>query len=54
MSHNFLGALGQVPAEALVWMQSDGVHPNEEGVLRIVEALGPRVLELAEMAASKE
>ena len=50
----FLGALGQVPAEALVWMQSDGIHPNEEGVLKIVEALGPRVLELAEMAASKE
>ncbi|WP_298802985.1 arylesterase [uncultured Lentibacter sp.] len=47
----FLGALGQTPTEALVWMQEDGIHPNEEGVLKIVEALGPRVLELADMAA---
>lgn len=46
----FLGALGATPEEALAWMQSDGVHPNEEGVLKIVEALGPRVLALAEAA----
>ena len=27
-------------------MQSDGIHPNKEGVAKIVEALGPRVLDL--------
>ena len=27
-------------------MQADGIHPNAEGVARIVEALGPRVLAL--------
>ncbi|WP_438991788.1 arylesterase [Lentibacter sp.] len=50
----FLGALGATPAEALVWMQSDAIHPNEAGVLKIVEALGPRVLELAGAAAPRE
>ncbi|KAF0675710.1 4-hydroxybenzoyl-CoA thioesterase [Profundibacterium mesophilum KAUST100406-0324] len=28
------------------YMQPDGVHPNAQGVARIVEALGPAVLEL--------
>lgn len=31
-------------------MQEDGIHPNAAGVARIVERLGPRVLELAERA----
>jgi acyl-CoA thioesterase-1 len=35
--------LGQV-------MQPDGIHPNAQGVARIVEQLGPRVLELTERA----
>lgn len=35
--------LGQV-------MQPDGIHPSADGVARIVERLGPRVLELAERA----
>lgn len=29
-------------------MQSDGIHPNADGVALIVERLGPRVLELVE------
>jgi acyl-CoA thioesterase-1 len=32
------------------YLQSDGIHPNAAGVQRIVERLGPRVLELAEEA----
>jgi len=27
-------------------MQSDGIHPNEKGVAKIVEGIGPKVLEL--------
>lgn len=42
----FLGALGESLTEALPWMQSDGVHPNEAGVRKIVEALAPRIVEL--------
>lgn len=37
-------ALGEV-------MQPDGIHPNAEGVSRIVEAMGPTVAELVERAA---
>lgn len=33
-------------------MQPDGIHPNAEGVAAIVEAIGPKVLELLERAAS--
>lgn len=32
------------------YLQPDGIHPNAAGVERIVERLGPRVLELAEEA----
>ena len=28
------------------FMQADGIHPNADGVARIVESLGPRVVEL--------
>lgn len=28
------------------YMQSDGIHPNAEGVKRIVDAVGPKVLDL--------
>ncbi|WP_299547677.1 arylesterase [uncultured Tateyamaria sp.] len=31
------------PADARSFMQSDGVHPNAEGVAQIVEGLGPSV-----------
>jgi len=33
------------------FMQPDGIHPNAEGVAKIVEGLGPRVLELLDLAA---
>ncbi|SFJ86319.1 arylesterase [Celeribacter neptunius] len=36
------------------YMQPDGVHPNAEGVARIVEAMGPVVAELAERAGASE
>ena len=38
-----LTADGATPAEARRFMQADGIHPNAEGVKRIVAALGPRV-----------
>jgi acyl-CoA thioesterase-1 len=34
------------PAAAQAMMQADGIHPNAEGVKKIVTALGPKVLEL--------
>lgn len=34
------------PGAASAFMQADGIHPNAEGVARIVEGLGPKVLEL--------
>ncbi|WP_171175948.1 arylesterase [Ruegeria sp. HKCCD8929] len=39
------------PQAARALMQSDGIHPNAEGVARIVAALGPHVLELVDRAA---
>lgn len=39
------------PAKLLRWLQSDGIHPNAEGVKRIVNAIGPSVLALSEQAA---
>jgi acyl-CoA thioesterase-1 len=32
------------------YMQSDGIHPNAEGVALIVDDLGPSVLELLDRA----
>ncbi|MEL6586975.1 MAG: arylesterase, partial [Pseudomonadota bacterium] len=32
------------------FMQSDGIHPNRAGVEVIVEALGPRVMDLVTRA----
>ena len=37
-------------AAAASYMQSDGIHPNADGVAVIVEALGPAVLDLVERA----
>ncbi|GAD55654.1 arylesterase [Limimaricola cinnabarinus] len=48
---DFFSALqdGQgVDAARRAYLQSDGIHPNAEGVAVIVEALGPWVLDLAE------
>ncbi|WP_037280553.1 arylesterase [Rubellimicrobium mesophilum] len=46
---DFFAALkegGDLPAAMTRDMQADGIHPNAEGVERIVERIGPRVLEL--------
>ena len=51
---SFLGGIAGAdadPAAALPWMQPDGIHPNADGVARIVAALGPRVLDLIALAA---
>ncbi|QFU07579.1 Esterase TesA precursor [Rhodobacteraceae bacterium THAF1] len=51
---SFLGTLMEIEDRAAAsarYMQSDGIHPNAEGVALIVEALGPEVLELVERAA---
>lgn len=38
------------PAAMRPWMQDDGIHPNAEGVKRIVAALGPAVTDLLSRA----
>ncbi|WP_370634852.1 arylesterase [Roseivivax sp. GX 12232] len=38
---------------ARAYMQPDGIHPNAEGVARIVEDLGPVVLDLIERARAE-
>jgi Lysophospholipase L1 and related esterases len=51
-AESFLGALTEEGIEGGMrdYMQPDGIHPNAAGVARIVEALGPKVLELVERA----
>lgn len=49
LAPSFLEGLGSVdPSEVQKLMQSDGIHPNSEGVALIVETLGPHVLSLIE------
>ena len=44
---SFFKGLGEGdPSELQGYFQSDGIHPNAEGVRRIVETLGPRVEDL--------
>lgn len=46
---DFLGALYRdTPRDRALaeWVQADGLHPNKAGVARIVEDIGPSVLEL--------
>lgn len=53
-AESFFGGLeaeGGDPASVRKYMQADGIHPNAEGVTRIVEALGPKVAELAAKAS---
>ena len=45
-----LGGAGTDPAALGDFMQADGIHPNASGVARIVEGLGPFVLDLARKA----
>ncbi|CAN5759001.1 arylesterase [soil metagenome] len=48
---NFLAGLGAETLEAAQpFMQGDGIHPNAEGVRRIVLAIGPAVLDLVASA----
>lgn len=37
---------GEDPSAAMGFMQADGIHPNAEGVAKIVAQLGPKVEEL--------
>ncbi|WP_407063028.1 arylesterase [Cognatishimia sp. 1_MG-2023] len=42
---SFLAGLGSLdPSEVQSLMQADGIHPNAEGVARIVDDIGPQVL----------
>lgn len=52
----FAGISGETsdPAEMRQYMQADGLHPNPDGVKRIVEALGPAVLELVNRVAASQ
>jgi len=46
---NFLEGLTRIEDRAMVMrehMQSDGIHPDASGVVLVVEAIGPAVLEL--------
>ncbi|MDD9724906.1 arylesterase [Roseovarius sp. SK2] len=46
---SFFKGLGEGdPSELQGYFQSDGIHPNAEGVARIVEAMGPAVADLAD------
>ncbi len=46
---DFFGGLGDAdPAEVQDYFQPDGIHPNAEGVKKIVTALGPKVVELVQ------
>lgn len=40
----------QDPASMRPWMQPDGIHPNKDGVAKVVAALGPKVLALLQSA----
>ena len=44
---SMLGAIVAAP-DPLSLMQPDGIHPNAQGVRRIVEAIGPQVLAFVE------
>ena len=46
-AESFFDGLGTSdPAQARAYFQDDGIHPNADGVAKIVEGLGPKVLEL--------
>ncbi|NHQ74314.1 arylesterase [Roseovarius gahaiensis] len=48
--HFFAGLGSDDPAQLRDYFQPDGIHPNAEGVQLIVEALGPKVVQLVEAA----
>ena len=46
-AESFFAGLGTAdPAKARAYFQDDGIHPNAEGVKKIVEGLGPKVMDL--------
>ncbi|MEP3920364.1 arylesterase [Ascidiaceihabitans sp.] len=45
-----LGGAGLDPAQARPFLQADGIHPNADGVKKIVEGFGPNVLALIKAA----
>ncbi|CUH51922.1 arylesterase [Shimia marina] len=50
LAPDFFAAIRYLPADELRGlMQADGIHPNAEGVARIVPELGPYVVQLLEM-----
>ncbi|MBO9477616.1 arylesterase [Shimia sp. R11_0] len=50
LAPDFFAAIRDLPADELRGlMQADGIHPNAEGVARIVPELGPYVVHLLEM-----
>ncbi len=49
----FAGLGGGDPAALQQWFQADGIHPNAEGVVRIVEGLGPHLRALIEAAQAE-
>jgi len=51
LAPDFFSGLGEGdPASLQRFFQGDGIHPNAEGVARIVEGLGPHVAALIEAA----
>ena len=46
----FTGLGTDDPATARAFFQPDGIHPNADGVVRIVEAMGPAVVDLIDRA----
>jgi len=46
----FAGLGAETPEAARPFLQPDGIHPNAEGVARIVATIGPAVAELVAMA----
>ncbi len=54
-AENFFAGLGAGdPADLQRYFQPDGIHPNATGVRLIVEALGPKVLELVAQARAQD
>jgi len=54
-SGNFLSGITSTDGQVeMGLMQSDGIHPNSEGVTRIVEVLGPDVLGLIKQVSGAE
>lgn len=49
-----LAGAGATPADLQIFVQGDGIHPNAEGVKRLVGFVGPKVLELIARVEGRE